>query len=67
MNVPSVLIVVMGDSVEMEQFVRLFRFMSHKQSKAGEGKRLPANAENQQYFDETPHHARDFTALPERP
>ncbi len=47
MRVPSVFVMVVGDALEVKQFVMLLVFMSHKRTKACKGQRLPAHAKDQ--------------------
>ena len=46
MKVIRMIIMVVGNTLEVKQFVLLLLFMRHKRTKACKGQRLPAHAKN---------------------
>ena len=57
MKVIRMIIMVMGNTLKVQQLVLFLLFMRHKRTKTCEGQRLPAHAKNQKYGDQVPQHA----------
>ena len=51
MKVIGMVIMVMGNTLEVKQLMLCMLFMRHKRTKASKGQRLPAHAKNQKYCD----------------
>ena len=56
MKALSVFVMVMGDALEVKQFVMFLVFMSRKRTKACRGQRLPAHAKDQKQGSESTQH-----------
>ncbi len=62
MKVIRMIIMVMGNTLEVKQFVLLLLFMRHKRTKACKGQRLPAHAKNEKHCDQLLRHELDVTS-----
>ena len=51
MKVIGMIIMVMGDTLEVKQLMLCMLLMRHQRAKACKGQRLPAHAKNQKYCD----------------
>ena len=62
MKVIRMIIMVMGNTLEVKQLMLCMLFMRHKRTKASKGQRLPAHAKNQKCCDEWFQHRADVTS-----
>ena len=60
MKVLRMVIMVMGNTLKVEQLMLFMLFMRHKRIKACKGQRLPAHAKNEKRCDELLQHRTEF-------